>query len=137
MAFQVGYVYSVASIPENQWVQVAATYGAGTVSLYIDGQPVATQIGVNGFYPPIDTINLNNNAVTFGYEYNITNGYTDINTTGAELQGFAAAASVWGRVLTPSEIFSITRPMALCLTQTVSSRRCGVLFQYLPRSRLR
>ena len=106
LAFQVGYVHSTVAITAGSWVQVAATYSSSVVSLFINGQQVSSQAGVNGFYPPIDTINVNNNAATFGYEYNITNGYTDITTTTAELTGNSASASIWDRALSPSEILA-------------------------------
>lgn len=109
MQFQVGYVVSTdVSLVTGTWTQIAGTYSATDgVAIYVDGQPVTTIAGVNGFNPgAVDTINLNNNAVTFGYEYSVTDGSTDINTTGLEFQGDIAADLIWDRVITPAEVLA-------------------------------
>ncbi len=104
---QVGYVFSSgASIATGTWTQIAATYSSGGgVSMYVNGQSVATTAGVNGFDPnAVNTININNNAVTFGNNYNVTGGYSDPNSPGSFFQGYIADDSIWSRVLTPAEI---------------------------------
>jgi Concanavalin A-like lectin/glucanases superfamily len=109
MQFQVGYVISTGvSIANGRWDQIVGTYSSsGGVSIYVNGQPVAVVAGVNGFSPTaVDTINIDNNAVTFGYEFSVTNGYTDTNTTGLEFRGDIAADSIWDRVLTPAEVLA-------------------------------
>jgi hypothetical protein len=87
-------------------VQIAATYSSsGGVLMYVNGQPVATTAGVNGFDPgAVDTININNNAVTFGYNYAQPGGYSDPNSPGGFFRGYIADDSIWDRVLTASEI---------------------------------
>ncbi len=107
--FQVGYVVSTGvALSTGTWNQVVSTYSpSGGVVMYVNGQPVATTAGVNGFNSSaVDTININNNAATFGYEYSVTGGYTDINTTGLEFHGHIAADSIWDRVLTPAEVLA-------------------------------
>jgi hypothetical protein len=107
--FQVGYVTSSGiSITNGQWHQVAATYDSNQgVLMYVDGVQVATANGVNGFNAGwVDTVNVNSNAVTFGFEYGVTNGSTDINTTALELQGNVADTSIWNTVLTPTEVLA-------------------------------
>jgi hypothetical protein len=109
MQFQVGYVVSTGiSLGTGTWTQIVGTYNSSDgVAIYVDGQPVTTIAGVNGFNPnAVDTININNNAVTFGYEYGVTAGSTDLNTTGLKLQGDIAADSIWDRVLTPAEVLA-------------------------------
>ena len=109
MQFQVGYVVSTGvSIAYGTWDQIVGTYSnSGGVSIYVNGQPVAVVAGVNGFYPDaVDTINIDNSAVTFGYEFSVTSGYTDIDTTGLEFVGDIAADSIWDRVLTPAEVLA-------------------------------
>jgi len=107
MQFQVGYVVSTSVfLNVGAWTQIVGTYSpSGGVAMYVNGQPVTTTAGVNGFNPSaVDTININNDAATFGYEYGVTGGSTDINTTGLEFQGNIAADSIWNRVLTPAEV---------------------------------
>ena len=109
MQFQVGYVVSTdVSLANSRWDQVVGTYSSGGgVSIYVNGQPVPVVAGVNGFSPAaVDTINIDNNAVTFGYEFSVTNGSTDTNTTGLEFKGDIAADSIWDRVLTPAEVLA-------------------------------
>jgi len=109
MQFQVGYVVSTGvHLTTGSWMQVAGTYSSTSgVLIYVNGQPVPTSAGVNGFNPgAVDTININNNAITFGYEYSVTNGFTDVNTTGLEFAGYIAADSVWNRALSSAEILA-------------------------------
>ena len=109
MQFQVGYVVSTGvSLTSGTWTQVAGTDSPSVgVSMYVNGQVVSSAAGVNGFdFAAVDTINLNNNAITFGYEYGVTNGSTDSNTASLNFQGGIAAVSVWDRITAPCKILA-------------------------------
>ena len=106
---QVGDVWtSPLNLQPNTWSLVTATYSASSgVAFYVNGTPVSSSPGGNGFNPAsVNTININNTA-TFGYEYSVTGGSTDTSTQGLLFNGDMANAAIWNTALTASQVSAL------------------------------